>query len=182
MSHFIRRYASKVSQRIMQPWMFSDSIYRLTNDYKQSQQLLANIKYLLRQNFDTCMEKAQVENIGKYFEYMNNYATKESWTSQNFLDDFTILFFGSFDTSGQTIAHILLLLAMNPECQEKLYNEIKSVLPSPDDEVTEDHMNAMHYLNLVIKESMRLIPAVLILSRQVTKPLKLGKELAEICS
>lgn len=159
----------------MQPWMFSDSIYRLTNDYKQSQQLLANIKYLLRQNFDTCMKKAEVENVGKYFEYMNNYATKESWTSQNFLDDFTILFFGSFDTSGQTIAHILLLLAMNPECQEKLYNEIKSILATPDDEVTEDHMNAMHYLNLVIKESMRLIPAVLILSRQVTKPLKLGE-------
>lgn len=137
--------------------------------------MLAKIKYLMKQNFDTCIQNAEMGKVGKYFEYMSNYAEKESWTSQNFFDDFVILFFGSFDTSGQTIAHILLLLAMNPMCQEKLYNEVRSVLTSHSDEVTDDRMNQMPYLNLVIKESMRLIPAVLILSRQVTKPLKLGE-------
>lgn len=133
----------------------------------------------MKMNFDTCLQKSNGEDFGKYFQVMSNYAEKESWTPQDFLDDFVIIFFGSFDTSGQTIGHILLLLAMNPECQEKLHDEIKKVLTSHDDEVTENHLNQMPYLNLVIKESMRLIPAVLILSRQVTKPLKLGEKISK---
>lgn len=160
---------------MLQPWKFSDFVYKLTHDYKQTQMLMARIKNLMKENFDTCLQKSNAEDSGKYFQFMNSYAEKELWTPQDFLDDFVILFFGSFDTSGQTIAHILLLLAMNPECQEKLHDEIEMVLTSHEDEVTENHLNRMPYMNLVIKESMRLIPAVLILSRQVTKPLKLGK-------
>jgi cytochrome P450 family 313 len=108
---------------------------------------------------------------------MESFGKSESWTKEDLLSDFIILFFGSFDTSGSTIGHILLLLAMNPECQEKLYEELKSVLKSQDDAVNEDKINQLSYLNLVIKEGMRLIPAVLILSRQVTNPLKLGEKL-----
>jgi cytochrome P450 len=107
---------------------------------------------------------------------MQDFGESNSWSTEDFLSDFIILFYGSFDTSGSTIGHILLLLAMNPKCQEKLYGELKSVFKSHDDEVNEDKLNQLSYLNLVIKEGMRLLPAVLIFSRQVTKPLKLGEK------
>lgn len=160
---------------MLTPWLFSDFTFNLTNLSTETKKYQQKVRRLMRENFDSCFKNG--ENTGKYFSFMKKFGETESWTMEDFLSDFIILFFGSFDTSGSTIAHILLLLAMNPECQEKLHEELKGVLKSHDDEVSEDKLIQMSYLNLVIKEGMRLIPAVLILSRQVTKPLKLGEKL-----
>lgn len=75
--------------------------------------------------------------------------------SLEFLES-TLVFTGaSYETTADVLANTLLLLAMNPDKQEILYNEIKSVLSSPDDYVTEEQIELMPYLGLVIKEGLR---------------------------
>lgn len=50
-------------------------------------------------------------------------------------------------------------MAKNPEKQEILRNEIKSVLPSKDDKITSDILkNKVPYLKACIKEAMRIHP------------------------
>lgn len=87
---------------------------------------------------------------------------------------FTFLSAG-FDTTGKIIAATLLLLAMNPKVQEKLLMELESVLISGNDEINEENLNEMVFLEQVIKEAARLIPPVLILAREVTKNIGLGE-------
>jgi cytochrome P450 len=88
----------------------------------------------------------------------------------------TIFFMGaSAETTSSTLANILHLLGMYQDVQDKLYEELKSVLKSGKDYVQEDEMTKMTYLDLVIKESLRLLPVAIMQARTVTKSLKLKK-------
>lgn len=81
---------------------------------------------------------------------------------------------GGFDTTGIEIPAVILLLAMNPEIQDKLVTELKEILKSENDEVDEGTMKKMIYLDMVVKEAGRLIPAVLIMAREVSGDIDLS--------
>jgi cytochrome P450 len=86
------------------------------------------------------------------------------------------LFLGAaYETTAGTILAIFFLLSLNPDKQENLYNEISSILTSSDDEVTEKMMNEMHYLDLVIKESLRLLPVAVFSARMTTDDVEFSK-------
>lgn len=53
-----------------------------------------------------------------------------------------------------TMLYVLHELAKNPDAQEKLYNEVSSVLGSSS-VVTEEHIHHLHYLKGCIKEALR---------------------------
>ena len=59
-------------------------------------------------------------------------------------------------------------LARFPEVQEKLYEEIESVL-GKDDDVTPQHLAKLRYLKACLKESMRLNKRRLILQLHIPK-------------
>lgn len=80
---------------------------------------------------------------------------------------------GAFDTTGKALPAVLLLLAMNPDAQDKVVAELKSILKSENDEVDEKCLSKMEYLDLCMKESLRLLPVALLLARHVKKDIKL---------
>lgn len=59
------------------------------------------------------------------------------------------------DTTSNSLYYMLYELGINPQIQERLHNEIDSVLGS-EREVTAEHIEKMKYLKCVFKESMRL--------------------------
>ncbi|XP_068083408.1 probable cytochrome P450 49a1 [Anabrus simplex] len=62
------------------------------------------------------------------------------------------------DTTAHSSATLLHYLARNLDKQEKLYQELKTVLPSKDQTITAQNLEDMKYLKACIKESMRLSP------------------------
>lgn len=62
-------------------------------------------------------------------------------------------------------------LAKNPDKQEKLREELMSILPEKDTPLTGDNMKQMPYLRAVIKESLRLYPPAMVNSRRTTENL-----------
>lgn len=59
--------------------------------------------------------------------------------------------------------------------QDKVYNEIYNVFGESDRDVTPDDMFQFKYLEMVIKETLRLYPPGAIFSRIITENIKLGK-------
>lgn len=59
------------------------------------------------------------------------------------------------------------MLAMHPEHQERVFEEIKTVLPSKDTSVRAEHIPQLTYLEMCIKESLRLFPVVSLMSKAV---------------
>ena len=70
------------------------------------------------------------------------------------------------DTTASGIAFCLYNLAKNPEVQEKVFEEVQSC---GDDELNLNALNNLNYLDLVIKETLRLYPSVPYFSRELNE-------------
>ncbi|GLH07263.1 Putative cytochrome P450 301a1, mitochondrial [Gryllus bimaculatus] len=81
----------------------------------------------------------------------------------------TDMMFGGIDTTSYSSAILLYYLAKNPDKQEKLFEELRDILPRPDTPVTPEALQKMKYLRACIKESMRLKPVVIGQIRENTR-------------
>lgn len=71
---------------------------------------------------------------------------------------------------------VLLMLAMHPEIQDKVIEEFKSVFYNFDEEIDAENINKLKYLDMVVKETMRLFPVAPVIGRMMTSDLKLDGE------
>ena len=67
----------------------------------------------------------------------------------------TDLLIAGVDTTSTSLYHLMYELALNPNVQQKLYEEIDTVMKG-DRVLTEDHLEKMKYMKNVFKESSRL--------------------------
>ncbi|XP_055697199.1 probable cytochrome P450 6a14 [Phlebotomus papatasi] len=81
----------------------------------------------------------------------------------------TFLFFGAgFETSSSTMAFALYELALNQDIQDRVREEIHSVLEKHDGEFTYDACMELKYLDRAIQETLRKYPVVDNLIRKTT--------------
>ncbi|XP_065087015.1 cytochrome P450 4V2-like [Ochlerotatus camptorhynchus] len=73
------------------------------------------------------------------------------------------------DTSALTVAYTCLFLAMYPEIQDKVMAEMNQVFYSPEVEINLDTVKQLEYTEMVVKEVLRLCPAVPFGARQTSK-------------
>jgi cytochrome P450 len=79
------------------------------------------------------------------------------------------------DTMHSSMNFLLYNLAKHPEVQEKVFQEAKEVLGHDfRGEITEKDVNQFHYLEAVIKESLRLFPPVPFVARILSSEKKIG--------
>ncbi|KAI8125146.1 putative cytochrome P450 313a4 [Lucilia cuprina] len=79
------------------------------------------------------------------------------------------MFFGAFESTSTTMYLVITLLAMHPHYQERAYEEVASLLPDNDNEITLELMEQATYVDMIFKETMRLFPAIPMVFRKVTK-------------
>lgn len=83
--------------------------------------------------------------------------------------------FQSFETSGNVQFSTLVMLAMHPEIQERLYQEISSEFSNPTKcNVTAEGLEKCVYLDMIVKETLRLFPPIPIITRSVIADTKIG--------
>ncbi|MEO8892892.1 MAG: cytochrome P450, partial [Coleofasciculaceae cyanobacterium] len=87
-------------------------------------------------------------------------------------DELITLIIAGHETTSNTLSWTWMLLAQYPEVQSKLLEEIKTVLEGRTPTVAD--LPRLRYASLVIKESMRLYPAVPTLGREATKDCEIG--------
>jgi cytochrome P450 family 4 len=66
------------------------------------------------------------------------------------------------------------MLAMHPKVQQELYEEVQEVWPSTSEPVNEELLKKLTYMDLCIKETMRLFPVGAVLGRVPMAEAKLG--------
>lgn len=72
----------------------------------------------------------------------------------------------AYETSALTVSYACLFLAMYPEIQNKVVAEMNDVFCDPSVEITLDTVHQLKYTEQVLKEVLRLCPAVPIIARQ----------------
>nr|AME15802.1 cytochrome P450 [Bactrocera dorsalis] len=76
------------------------------------------------------------------------------------------MFAASYETSVGAAYTCLVLLAMHPEIQERLFQELQSVFPDGIASVEYDDLKKLPYLDMCASEALRLIPPVAYIGRQ----------------
>ncbi|KAK9505638.1 hypothetical protein O3M35_009641 [Rhynocoris fuscipes] len=84
----------------------------------------------------------------------------------------TFLFEGH-DTTAAAITFAIYLLGLHQDVQDKLIEEIDSIIPDKNEPITRQHLNDMKYMDQVVKESLRVYPSVPYISRLFTHDIKL---------
>ncbi|XP_012541825.2 cytochrome P450 9e2-like [Monomorium pharaonis] len=94
--------------------------------------------------------------------------TVEDMTAQAF-----IFFFGGFDTVSSLMCFAAHEIAVNPQVQAKLHDEIDEVLKTTNGKLTYEALNGMQYLDAVINEALRMWPVFIFLDRISEKDFEL---------
>ncbi|XP_037960748.1 cytochrome P450 4d1 isoform X2 [Teleopsis dalmanni] len=89
-------------------------------------------------------------------------------TNLDIREEVDTFMFEGHDTTSSAINFFFYNIAINPECQRKCVEEIVSVLgKDKNTKVTYEYLNQLHYIELCIKETLRLFPSVPLLGRKV---------------
>lgn len=90
-------------------------------------------------------------------------------------DEVTTFLFAGSDTSSATVGFTLLAMGMCPDIQALVHKELDQVFSGrdPDDLVDLSDLPKLVYLERVIKETMRLFPAAILIARKCEAEVKL---------
>jgi cytochrome P450 family 4 len=97
-------------------------------------------------------------------------------TNMDIREEVDTFMFEGHDTTTSGIAFCLYNLAKHPEVQKKAYGEVKNVIGDDlDTPVSIKLLNDLNYLELVIKETLRLYPSVPMYGRKIKENIDMSK-------
>ncbi|XP_058451335.1 cytochrome P450 4c21-like [Malaya genurostris] len=163
-----------VSRRILSIFAHSDRFYRLTKNYGVEEGLRNEVLFYgnqivrqvktQKQTEPSSAENRNDDKIRKpqifIDQLLNSQSGKKFDEIEIIHNMYTIIVAGSGTTETQ-MSLIALLLAIYPDMQEKVYEEIMTVFPgNSDPSITPDSIKQLQYLDMFVKECSRLFPVV----------------------
>ncbi|XP_051173935.1 cytochrome P450 4C1-like [Leptopilina boulardi] len=95
--------------------------------------------------------------------------SENKFTDKDIREQMDTIIIAGHDTTSRTLNFILLMLASHPIVQDKVYEELFNIYGTNDpeiDPINYDDLKRLEYLERVIKETMRLFPVAVIISRK----------------
>jgi cytochrome P450 family 6 len=134
--------------------------YRENNNYtrKDFLQLLIDLK-----------NNKLAEDEG--YKHDGNTLSIEEIAAQSF-----VFFIAGFETSSTTMTFALYEFSKHPELQDKVREEVNTVLAKHEGKITYDAIQEMKYMDQVINETLRKYPAVPLLTRKCVRDYKIPGE------
>jgi cytochrome P450 len=194
----ILRLSKIISNRCREPIMYLEPVYRLTRSYyrekKYRKRCYEYLDHILKErrdfitpynNNNMCKASSSSKRVGdeemgvinidnKNFIDQLILSDNHKLTDEEIHDHIYTFIAAGYETIALQTAYTLLLLAMHTNEQEKLYREICEVNLTVESKVDKSHLDRMKYLDAVMRESMRLMPAVPIVGREVMEELQLN--------
>ncbi|CAN7996058.1 unnamed protein product [Ixodes hexagonus] len=185
--------ADQMVFRAQTPWLLVDFIFYRTeygrrykeavdHAHKFSAQVIQNrrkelIKERMATSADGEANPLKKKRLLTFLDILLTYSldSDSSFTDEDIREEVDTFMFEGHDTTALAIAWALYLIALYPEVQKKLQQELDTVLgDDPEKDVSMDDMKELKYMDRVTKECQRLYPSVPFIGRTVTKELKLG--------
>ncbi|XP_043208338.1 cytochrome P450 4V2-like isoform X3 [Amphibalanus amphitrite] len=169
--------------RFMRPWLRNDLVFRLSSLYKVQKDSLK-----LLHGFTDSVIRTRREELSKATSCDGGAVTDEAGKKKRraFLDlllhstidgrplsdadireEVDTFMFEGHDTTSAGTNWALYNLGRNPDVQQKVYDELVEVLGDQQRPLTRDDLPKLRYLEMVIKETLRLFPPVPMIGRRL---------------
>lgn len=99
---------------------------------------------------------------------------EEKFTNQEIREHLMTLLVTASETSANYVATAIMYLAINQEIQQKVYDEICEVYCDDSVQVDYDNLGSLKYLEMVLKETLRLFSPIPISIRETIEELDIG--------
>lgn len=129
---------------------------------------MINILMQVRQgDLSESREDAQNDGINSNIELeANKLSVKRTWSDDEIAAQAFLFFVAGFETTSTMLTFAAYELALNPQIQNKLYEEIADTNEMLDDQrIDYDRLHKMKYLDQVVNESLRKWPPVVVTDR-----------------
>ncbi|KAJ8935057.1 hypothetical protein NQ318_002686 [Aromia moschata] len=169
-----------VHARMIKIWLQVDCIFRLTKYWNLQEEGKHILHGFFRQAINetkenhVCLRKTDdsfrtlLEQMLDIRDDIPNFATDEE-----LVHHLSTLYSASEDTVTTIVSFTLVLLGMYPNIQKKAADEIFSVIGERDIEETD--INRLDYLDMVIRDVLRLFPIAPFIAREATQDFQLDE-------
>lgn len=163
--------------RVMKTWFAFEPIYNLSSlqsEFKECCQVFHKLTDKVIQEKRKSQENSVSGSRQKTFvDELFHQASidNENWTNKEIRDEISSMIAAGADTTSHSLSFTILLLAMFPEVQEKVFqeiNEIDEAIEGDDSRIDINVCGKMIYTGQVIKESLRLFSPSTIIGRYTT--------------
>ncbi|XP_054287443.1 cytochrome P450 4c21-like [Macrosteles quadrilineatus] len=159
-------------------WLYKTQINRMQNSWRNFTEPL--LKIAKEKKLQKTKKYKGADNTSneseELLDMLDAYSVLQQkhpeFSEADMLCEMLTLYCTGTDTVGSTTASCMLALAQFPHIQDRLYNEIISIVGLNDDITLED-LSRMPYLDQVIKETMRKFLIVPFVLRKMSKDVEL---------
>ncbi|XP_015115139.1 cytochrome P450 4C1 [Diachasma alloeum] len=166
------------THRMARPWLYPYSIFRLTKLGREYEEIIKRAHEFMDTYISEAMKNykpAKAEDLVNlptlHFLVDHMMKTKEL-TPAEIRYQLINLFLGIFETLEGVACLTVLMIAMHPEVQKKSRQEVLTVMKN--ETMNEAETKQLHYVDMVIRETIRLFPVGPILPRKTTAEIKLS--------
>ncbi|XP_061386473.1 probable cytochrome P450 313a4 [Musca vetustissima] len=172
-----------MTEMVFSPWLTNNFIRRVFGVYEPFNSCKADNRKFIRTlisnklnvDADTNLTRGESKNMNIFIDQAIELMKKNIFTVQHVEDESNTIVLGAFETTANTIGYVLILLAMFPEYQQKVYEELLSIFPDGGDfDVTYANTQDMIYMDMIINESMRVLTPVPLVARENSQDVKLS--------
>lgn len=182
-----------VASRFLAPWMRVDFLYNLTSTKRKQDKctrimhrfttkIIEDRRAQLTQDKNENLENLDDDDVGLKKKMclldvlLQSTVEGKPLTNADIQEEVDTFTFAGHDTTTNVICFTLYAISKYPEVQMKLNEEIRQVIG--EGEVTFNAINELKYLDLVVKESMRVYTPVPIISRRLHEEVDFGDFIA----
>uniref|UniRef100_A0A146MAJ2 Cytochrome P450 4C1 n=1 Tax=Lygus hesperus TaxID=30085 RepID=A0A146MAJ2_LYGHE len=179
----VKRATEASVVRMLSPFLQNDIIFNLTSmsrEHKRDVHILHEFtEKVITKRMEAFEDEKRLEateyseSDGKkrqvFLDSLLELKKKVNLSSIDIREEVDTFMFAGHDTTSTGLQYLLMHLGENPDVQEKAYREQVEIFGYSDRDVTKDDLSKMHYLEQVIKESMRLHPPAPQIARTLTE-------------
>lgn len=174
----LAKYMHYVERRAQRPWYRQDFIYRWSADYREFKAARDTLNAHMERHRQAAADLLSTGDLDLDQNKLRlNWAQKcmllkenGEFSDRDIADELLILLVGGTDTSAATMNAVLLMLAIHPEYQQLCVDELHDIVDGVDDPLDEEQLSKMTYMEMVMKEALRLYPIATFLVRENSEP------------
>ncbi|KAG5888996.1 hypothetical protein JTB14_033926 [Gonioctena quinquepunctata] len=182
MNNFVKtltRMYTLIHARMVKVWLHNDFMFRFSSNYDEQERgkeiVFGFIEKVLcdAKNMDHGEDQSYQPIIRQLLDIQKkqpNFATDEEM-----MHHLITLYTASEDTITSIVSFTLVLLGMYPNIQNNVINEIHNIMDNGKLELQESQLNKFDYLDMVIKDVLRLFPIAAFIVRKAEEDFEIEK-------